>query len=69
MIKVNGIDVEADGQVFAGKSVADYLATTDYNIKCIAVEKNYEIVPKAKYAETILKDGDSLEVVCFMGGG
>ncbi|MCQ2092306.1 MAG: sulfur carrier protein ThiS [Fibrobacter sp.] len=69
MIKVNGIDIEADGTVFAGKSVADYLATTNYDCKRIAVELNEDIVPKAKYAETLLKDGDSVEVVSFVGGG
>ncbi|WP_233244598.1 sulfur carrier protein ThiS [Hallerella porci] len=46
MIKVNGVDIEADGKSFAGKSVAEYLKTTDYDCKRIAVERNYEIVPK-----------------------
>jgi sulfur carrier protein len=35
----------------------------------VAVERNEEIVKKAAYAETVLKDGDALEVVSFMGGG
>jgi thiamine biosynthesis protein ThiS len=35
----------------------------------VAVERNEEIVKKAVYAETVLKDGDALEVVNFMGGG
>jgi sulfur carrier protein len=38
-------------------------------MKRIAVEKNGEIVPKAKYAETLLAEGDALEVVSFVGGG
>ena len=64
MIKVNGDLVDA-----AGKTVAEYLATTKFDLKRIAVEKNDEIVPKARYADTILKEGDSLEVVSFVGGG
>ncbi len=35
----------------------------------VAVELNTEIVKKDKYAATAIKDGDSLEVVSFMGGG
>lgn len=69
MIKVNGIDVETDGKSFVGKSVAEYLSTTNFDCKRIAVERNGDIVPKAKYTETLLADGDSLEVVSFVGGG
>jgi sulfur carrier protein len=35
----------------------------------VAVERNEEIVKKALYAETVLGEGDALEVVSFMGGG
>lgn len=64
MVKVNGEELN-----IAGKTVAEYLATTSFDCKRIAVELNEDIVPKAKYAETLLKDGDSVEVVSFVGGG
>ena len=35
----------------------------------VAVEINEEIVRKATYAETFVKEGDRVEVVQFMGGG
>lgn len=35
----------------------------------VAVELNMEIVKKETYPTTALKDGDSVEVVSFMGGG
>lgn len=35
----------------------------------VAVELNLDIVKKDKYAATMIKNGDSLEVVSFMGGG
>ena len=35
----------------------------------VAVELNLEIVPRAKWAETPIKDGDKLEIVHFVGGG
>lgn len=53
----------------AGKTVAQYIAEAGYNSVRIAVERNEEIVPKAKYAETVLVDGDVVEVVNFVGGG
>jgi sulfur carrier protein len=37
--------------------------------KRIAVEKNGEIVPRSRYAETRLADGDRLEIVVAVGGG
>jgi sulfur carrier protein len=37
--------------------------------KRIAVEKNGEIVPRSRYPETLLADGDKLEIVVAVGGG
>ena len=64
MVKINGEELN-----IAGKTVAEYLATTSYDPKRIAVERNGDIVPKAQYVETVLKDGDSVEIVSFVGGG
>ncbi len=35
----------------------------------VAVEHNGEIVSRANWAQTILTEGDRLEVVHFVGGG
>ena len=37
--------------------------------KRVAVEKNGEIVPRSRYADTALADGDQLEIVVAVGGG
>lgn len=37
--------------------------------KRIAIERNGEIVPRSRYAETTLADGDRLEIVVAVGGG
>ncbi|MBE9528789.1 MAG: sulfur carrier protein ThiS, partial [Proteobacteria bacterium] len=34
-----------------------------------AVELNREVVPKRTYAETVLKDGDVIEIIRMVGGG
>ncbi|MGN0332261.1 MAG: sulfur carrier protein ThiS [Lachnospiraceae bacterium] len=64
MVKINGECLDV-----AGKTVAEYLDTTNYDPKRIAVERNGEIVPKSMYHETVLTDADVLEVVSFVGGG
>ena len=64
MVKINGELFDKDG-----KTVAEMLADMDISGQCVAVELNEEIVPKAKYGETVLKDGDKVEVVRFVGGG
>ncbi len=35
----------------------------------VAVERNREIVPRERWPETPLAEGDRLEVVHFVGGG
>ena len=64
MVKVNGVEMD-----IAGKTVAEYLSTTNYDSKRIAVERNGGIVFKSQYDATVLEDGDSLEIVSFVGGG
>ena len=65
MITVNGKQIQQISEM----SVADYLEENNYQINRIAVEMNEEILPKYSYSETMLKDGDRLEVVTFVGGG
>lgn len=64
MVKINGEQLDV-----AGKTIIEYLETTSYDVKRIAIERNGEIVPKAMYESTILMDDDSIEVVSFVGGG
>lgn len=35
----------------------------------VAVELNRDIVPRERWSETVLNEGDRLEVVHFVGGG
>ena len=64
MVKVNGTEMD-----IAGKTVAEYLAATNYDPKRIAVERNGDIVFKSQYDATVLENGDNLEIVSFVGGG
>ena len=64
MVKINGEWLE-----LTGRTLADYLADAGFDSRRVAVERNGEIVPKRLYGETVLADGDTLEVVGFVGGG
>ena len=64
MVKINGELLSADG-----KTVSEILADMETSAQRVAVELNEEIVPKAAYDTTVLKDGDKVEVVRFVGGG
>ena len=64
MVKINGTELP-----IAGKTVSEYLAATNYDPKRIAIERNGEIVLKSQYDVTVLENGDSLEIVSFVGGG
>jgi thiamine biosynthesis protein ThiS len=35
----------------------------------VAVELNREIAPRDRWSQIVLKDGDNLEIVHFVGGG
>lgn len=64
MVKINGSELNV-----AGQTVTEYLATTNYDPKRIAIECNGDIVPKAQYGYKKLQDGDCVEIVSFVGGG
>ena len=50
-------------------SVKGLLESLGLDPRKIAVEHNLEIVPRSIYGETIVRDGDRLEIVHFVGGG
>ena len=52
-----------------GCTVAAFLDSLGLPQKGVAVERNREIVPKSRYVETVLAEGDRIEIVQFVGGG
>lgn len=64
-ISVNGKERE----VSDGTTLAQLIATLELKTDRIATERNLDVVPKSKYPDTKLADGDKLEIVTFVGGG
>jgi sulfur carrier protein len=66
------IDVTVNGEsrrLDSGTTVAALLAQMALAGKRVAVERNGEIVPKGRHADTVLAAGDRLEIVAAVGGG
>lgn len=53
----------------APMSVADLLAHLGLDQRFGAVEVNREVVPRSQHAEHVLRDGDQVEIIRFVGGG
>lgn len=50
-------------------SLADLLERSELAPQRVAVEVNRELVRRADYADTQLREGDRIEIVTFVGGG
>ncbi len=64
MVNVSGKEMD-----IGGMTVKQLLDELKYNEKRVAVEINEVIVPKAVYEDTVINDGDRVEIVSFVGGG
>ena len=53
----------------AGQSVADLLAAQGVNPQGVAVALNGAVLPRSRWAETRLNDGDELHLFTAIAGG
>jgi len=56
-------------QIGSQTNLAELLKQLKLTPQRVAVEVNLELVPRREHADTILREGDSLEVVTLVGGG
>ena len=52
-----------------GTTVAALLAALELGNRRVAVELNQDLVAKSEFASRVIRDGDRLEIVHFVGGG
>lgn len=52
-----------------GLTVAALLEHLGLQPERVAIERNREILPRSRWAETCVADGDYYEIVHFVGGG
>ena len=58
-----------DRTVGDGITLAELLEQLELAGKYVAVERNREVISFRSYAETVLAEGDCLEIVTLVGGG
>jgi thiamine biosynthesis protein ThiS len=64
-IRLNGKDREVRG----GHTVVSLLRELDLEPAMIVVEHNRDILERDSYGEVQVRDGDTIELVHFVGGG
>ncbi|MDR3075357.1 MAG: sulfur carrier protein ThiS [Candidatus Methanoplasma sp.] len=64
-MKINGKEIE----LILPMTLGDLVAGSGYCEDRVAVELNGRIVPRSEYANVSLDNGDSVEIVGFVGGG
>ena len=63
------ITVNGEPRRTAPGSIAELVRSLELDPAKVAVERNGEIVPRSTLASVLLADGDTLEIVHFVGGG
>lgn len=66
------IHIELNGEPHTcphGTTVTGLIEQLGLGDRRIAVERNREVVPRAQHATVQLADGDTVELVTFVGGG
>jgi sulfur carrier protein len=64
-ITLNGEPFEIDEPL----SVADLLTRLAIDPRRVAIEHNLEILRRNAFADTLVQEGDRIEIVNFVGGG
>lgn len=64
-LTVNGDSITCAAQT----PVAEVITQLDYNPRLIAIEYNGEILHRQHWQNTLVKEGDQLEIVTIVGGG
>jgi len=72
MILDESLEVQVNGEqrrVAQGITIAGMLGELGLDPSRVAVERNLEIVPRSSLGELCVENGDTYEVVHFVGGG
>lgn len=72
MMAADRMRIQLNGDSFElpdGETVAGLLSRLELVGRRVAVELNQDIVPRSQHADTVLGEGDQIEVVHAIGGG
>jgi thiamine biosynthesis protein ThiS len=66
---IRTLTINGEPRATEAVTISDFLASISLPSQMVVVEHNGEIVPRERYGEQPLHDGDTLEVVQMMAGG
>ena len=72
MAEIETVSIRVNGEhrrVPKGINIADLALELGLEPTRVAVERNFEIVPRSTLAQVPVEDGDDFEIVTFVGGG
>ena len=61
--------VNGEPREIAAEHIDALLGELDYEGRHFAIALNYDVVPKSRWAETALKNGDEIEIITPRQGG
>ena len=64
-ITLNGDPFDLSGPL----TVSELLATLEIDARRVAVEHNLVVIKRAAFDDAIVREGDQVEIVNFVGGG
>ena len=56
-------------EIAAPLSVSDLLVQLEIDARRVAVEQNLVVLKRSAFSEAIVREGDRIEIVNFVGGG
>jgi thiamine biosynthesis protein ThiS len=71
-VEATGVQITLNGERFEldqPVSVTALLARLDIDPRRVAVEHNLEIIKRQRFPDVVVSDGDTVEIVNFVGGG
>ena len=63
------VTINGKPETFEGSTVLDILKAKEIDPHIVAIELNTQIVERDRIATTLVKEGDKLEFLFYMGGG
>ena len=62
---VNG----SEKKILSSTTISELIGSLKINSQNVLIEVNREVVVKRDYSATVLKEGDEIELIRFVGGG
>lgn len=63
------VTVNGERRQIAARTVEALLSELDYEGTHVAIAVNFDVLPKSRWADTTLKNGDEIEIITPRQGG